>query len=83
MDYPIIDAHAHLWLRQDTEVEELPDKLEISDVLLDEEKIQTNNIVYQKGKFQGGGAFHAKAAKNSKTPQKIRKDRTKEGRKKR
>ena len=65
------------------EVEELPDKLEISDVLLDEEKIQTNNIVYQKGKFQGGGAFHAKAAKNSKTPQKIRKDRTKEGRKKR
>lgn len=24
MDYPIIDAHAHLWLRQDTEVNGLP-----------------------------------------------------------
>lgn len=65
------------------EVEELPDKLEISDVLLDEEKIQTSNIVYQKGKYQGGGAFHSRSAKNSKTQQKVRKDRTKEGRKKR
>ncbi|MCD8261320.1 MAG: amidohydrolase, partial [Bacteroides sp.] len=24
MNYPIIDAHAHLWLRQDTEVDGLP-----------------------------------------------------------
>ena len=24
MDYTIIDAHAHLWLRQDTVVDELP-----------------------------------------------------------
>lgn len=24
MNYPIIDAHAHLWLRQDTVVEGLP-----------------------------------------------------------
>ncbi len=61
----------------------LPEKLEISDILLDEEKVQTANIVYQRGKPKGGGAFHAKSAKNSKTPQKVRKDRTKEGRKKR
>ena len=45
-------------------------------------KVQTSNIVYQKGKPKGGGAFHAKSAKNSKTPQKVRKDRTKEGRRK-
>ena len=24
MDYTIIDAHAHLWLRQDTVVDDLP-----------------------------------------------------------
>lgn len=51
----------------------LPEKLEISDVLLDEEKIQTANIVYQKGRPKGGGAFHARSAKNSKTPGKKRK----------
>ena len=62
---------------------ELPDKLELSDLLMDEEKVQTSNIVYQKGKPKGGGAFHQRSAKNSKTPQKVRKDRTKEGRKKR
>ena len=61
---------------------ELPEKLQISDILLDEEKVQTNNIVYQRGKPQGGGAFHQKAAKNQKTNQKKRLDRTKEGRKK-
>lgn len=61
---------------------DLPDKLEISDVLLDEEKVQTNNIVYQQGKPQGGGAFHQKAAKNRKTNQRKRPDRSKEGRKK-
>lgn len=59
---------------------ELPKNLEISDMLLDEEKIQTSNIVYQRGKPQGGGAFHARSAKNSKTPRKVRLDRTKEGR---
>lgn len=51
-------------------LEALPEKLEISDVLLDEEKVQSNNIVYQRGKPKGGGAFHAKKDKNSKTPQK-------------
>lgn len=61
----------------------LPEQLEISDVLLDEERIQTANIVYQRGKPKGGGAFHAKSAKNSKPPQKVRKDRNKEGRRKR
>ncbi len=44
--------------------ENLPEDLEISDVLLDEEKIQTNNIVYQKGRLKGGGAFHEKSLKN-------------------
>lgn len=61
---------------------ELPEQLEISEVLLDEEKVQTANIVYQKGGPKGGGAFHARSAKNSKTPQKKRLDRTKEGRRK-
>ncbi len=61
---------------------ELPEHLEISDLLMDEEKVQTANIVYQRGRPQGGGAFHAKSAKNSKTPQKVRMNRTKEGRRK-
>ena len=65
--------------RQQVEWAALPENLVISDVLLDDEKVQTSNIVYQKGKPKGGGAFHAKSAKNSKTPQKVRKDRTKEG----
>lgn len=60
----------------------LPENLEISDTLLDEEKVQTANIVYQRGGPKGGGAFHARSAKNSKKPQKVRKDRTKEGRRK-
>ena len=67
---------------QQVEWAALPENLVISDVLLDDEKVQTSNIVYQKGKPKGGGAFHAKSAKNSKTPQKVRKDRTKEGRRK-
>lgn len=67
---------------QTVTVEELPAKLEISEILLDEEKVQTSNIVYQRGKPKGGGAFHSKAAKNSKSPQKARLDRSKEGRKK-
>ena len=52
---------------QQVPVLELPDGLEISDVLLDEEKVQTNNIVYQRGVPRGGGAFHDKKAKNAKT----------------
>ena len=67
---------------QQVEWAALPENLVISDVLLDDEKVQTSNIVYQKGKPKGGGAFHAKSAKNSKTPKKVRKDRTKEGRRK-
>lgn len=43
---------------------ELPEKLEISDLLLEDEKIQTNNIAYQKGRPKGGGAFHARSVKN-------------------
>ena len=50
----------------------LPDGLEISDLLMDEEKVQTANIVYQRGKPQGGGAFHQRSAKNSKTTKKVR-----------
>ncbi len=47
----------------------LPEEVKISDILLDEEKVQTSNITYQKGgRPQGGGAFHARSAKNSKTP---------------
>lgn len=70
-------------IHQQIEVWKLPENLEISDLLMDEEKVQTANIVYQRGKPKGGGAFHAKSAKNSKTPHKVRKDRSKEGRKKR
>ncbi len=70
-------------INQQIGVLDLPESLEISDLLMDEEKVQTANIVYQRGKPRGGGAFHAKSAKNSKTPQKVRKDRTKEGRRKR
>lgn len=67
---------------QQIECLELPGKLEISDILLDEEKVQTANIVYQKGRPKGGGAFHARSVKNSKTAKKVRQDRTKEGRRK-
>lgn len=65
------------------EIEEVPfpDNVAISEVLLDEEKVQTRNIAYQNSsKPEGGGAFHAKSAKNSKTPQKSRLDRNREGR---
>lgn len=50
---------------QPIEVAPLPEQLEISDILLDEEKVQTANIAYQKGKPQGGGAFHARSEKNT------------------
>ena len=58
-------AIEHL-IQQEIEITRLPEKLEISDILLDEEKVQTNNIVYQKGRPKGGGAFHAKSPRNSK-----------------
>lgn len=58
---------------QKIELQALPERLEISDVLLDEEKIQTANIIYQKGRPKGGGPFHARSAKNSKSPEKKKK----------
>lgn len=70
-------------IHQEIELLVLPQNLEISDLLMDEERVQTANIVYQRGKPKGGGAFHQKLAKNSKIPGKVRKDRNKEGRKKR
>ena len=54
-------------INQQVPLEDLPENLEVSDLLLDEEKVQTSNIVYQRGRPEGGGAFHAKKAKNSKT----------------
>ena len=79
---PRFDAIESL-IGQQVDMLELPEDLEISELLMDEEKVQTANIVYQKGKPKGGGAFHQRSAKNSKTPQKVRLDRTKEGRRKR
>ncbi len=79
---PRFDAIEAL-IGQRVEMVELPENLEISELLMDEEKVQTANIVYQRGKPKGGGAFHQRSAKNSKTPQKVRLDRTKEGRRKR
>ncbi len=60
---------------------EIPENIKISDILLDEERVETQNIAYDNsGIRKGGGAFKAKSAKNSKTPQKSRLDRTREGR---
>jgi len=66
------------------EIKEIPENVIISNLLIDEEIVQTANISYQKkGMPRGGGAFHERSAKNSKTPQKKKRlDRTKEGRKK-
>ncbi|WP_294142780.1 DEAD/DEAH box helicase [uncultured Sanguibacteroides sp.] len=54
-------------IAQKVELADLPEGLEISQLLLDEERVQTNNIVYQRGKPQGGGAFHSRKQKNSYT----------------
>lgn len=54
-------------IRQKVEVLELPENLEISDLLLDEERVQTDNIKYQRGRPLGGGAFHPRKPKNSHT----------------
>lgn len=52
---------------QSVELLPLPLELKISDILLEEEKVQTANIVYQKKpRPKGGGAFHQRSAKNSK-----------------
>lgn len=61
-------------INQNVEILDLPEKLEISQLLLDEEQVQTNNIVYQQGKPDGGGAFHAKKAKNSYTAEDNRRN---------
>ena len=42
-------------INQEVEILDLPEKLEISQLLLEEEQVQTNNIVYQRGKPRGGG----------------------------
>lgn len=61
-------------INQEVELLDLPEKLEISQLLLDEEQVQTNNIVYQQGRPTGGGAFHEKKAKNSYTAEDNRKN---------
>ncbi len=61
-------------INQEVEILDLPEKLEISQLLLEEEQVQTNNIVYQRGKPQGGGAFHAKKAKNTYTAEDNRRN---------
>ena len=38
-------------INQEVEILDLPEKLEISQLLLEEEQVQTNNIVYQRGKI--------------------------------
>lgn len=61
------DEIEHL-IGQQVEVHDLPENLEISDILLEEEKIQTANIVYQKKRhLKGGGAFHPRSPKNNKS----------------
>lgn len=64
-------------INQTIDTDLLPEDLEISDILLDEEKIQTRNIKYQKGGPKGGGAFHQKKGKNKKINGKIYKRRKK------
>lgn len=61
-------------INQEVEILDLPEKLEISQLLLEEEQVQTNNIAYQRGKPQGGGAFHAKKAKNTYTAEDNRRN---------
>ena len=56
---------------QQVEWAALPENLVISDVLLDDEKVQTSNIVYQKGKPKGGGAFMPNQPKIVKRPRKY------------
>lgn len=64
-------------INQTIDTDILPENLVISNILLDDEKVQTRNIQYQKGKIQGGGAYHKKKGKNSKINGKIYKKRNK------
>lgn len=61
-------------INQEIEILDLPEKLEISQLLLEEEQVQTSNIVYQRGKPRGGGAFHSKKAKNTYTAEDNRRN---------
>lgn len=61
-------------INQSVEILDLPERLEVSQLLLEEEQVQTNNISYQAGKPQGGGAFHTRKAKNSYTAEDNRKN---------
>lgn len=58
-------------IEQTIDTVDLPEELEISTILLDDEKVQSRNIAYQKGGPQGGGAFHTKKEKNSKINGKV------------
>lgn len=58
-------------IEQTIPTSELPENLEISQVLLDDEKVQSRNIAYQKSTPIGGGAFHKKSEKNTKINGKI------------
>jgi ATP-dependent RNA helicase RhlE len=60
-------------IEQQIPVEELPAGLEISTLLVDEERVETGNIVYQ-GRRAGEGAFHAKKPKNSYTAEDNRRN---------
>lgn len=61
------DEIEHL-IGQQVEIHDLPENLEISEILLEEEKIQTANIVYQKKThLKGGRAFHTRSPKNNKS----------------
>lgn len=48
---------------QQVPVETLPPDLEVSDTLLEEERVETANIVYQRGGPRGGGAFHERKSR--------------------
>jgi ATP-dependent RNA helicase RhlE len=59
-------ADIEVLINQQVPIEKLPQDVEISSLLLDEERVETANIAYQKRRV-GERAFHAKKAKNSYT----------------
>ena len=65
---------------QQVPVETLPPDLEISDTLLEEERIETANIVYQRGGPRGGGAFHERKARPAASSTTSRRSRSSRGR---
>lgn len=60
-------AEIEALLGQSVEQRPMPDSVVISDLLLEEERVVVGNIVYQRGRPAGGGAFHSRKAKNSYT----------------